>query len=124
MNSTLGATGTLVGGAGGGAGPPGCCAGVMAGAMLWWHLAWEGGTPLSCPSSFILGKDEMKWNEAGVEPEVRSTPESLGGAGGGAALWKGGAPLSGLLSLYVVERVDSLVWGERGELLVIDGCVI
>ena len=66
----------------------------------------------------------MKWNEASVELEVRSTPESVGGAGGGAALWEGGALLSGLLFLLIVERVDSLVLWEKDELLAIDGCVI
>ena len=100
-------------GAGGGAGPPGWCPGVVAGAVLWWRLAWEGGTPLSCPSSFILGEDEMKWNEASVELEVRSTPESVEGAGGGAALWEGGAPLSCLLSLLVDERIDLVIGSRR-----------
>ena len=92
--------------------------------MLYWRLAWEGGTPLSCMSPFILGEDEVKWNEASVELEVRSTPESVGGAGGGAALWEGGAPLSGLLSLFVEERIDSLVPGERDELLVVGGSIM
>ena len=50
----------LVGGAGSGAGPSGCCTGVVAGAALGQRLAWEGGTPLSCSSSFILGVDEVK----------------------------------------------------------------
>ena len=124
MDSTPGATGALVGGACGGAGAPGCCAGVVAGAVLWWRLAWEGGTPLSCMSPFILGEDEVKWNEASVELEVRSTPESVGGAGGGAALWEGGAPLSCLLSLFIAEGIDWLILGEKVELVVVDGCII
>ena len=79
----------------------------------------------------------MKWNEASVELEVRSTPESVKGAGGGAgpsgccpsvvagaALWEGGAPLSGLLSLFVEERIDSLILGERYELLVVGGSIM
>ena len=76
-----GGTGVVSCAADGDIGRWGCCPSVMAGAVLGRRLAWEGGTPLSCPSSCALGVEEVRGSEAGVKHGVRSIPESMGGSG-------------------------------------------